>query len=1044
MPKTPRFRATYLLSVFCLGTAAAQGAQPAKFRAFWADVFHEGLKSKAQIDNMVDRAVAGRYNAIVAQVLGFHDNSGGGHGAYWNSSIVPKATDITTTGLPDNDPLAYLVEQAHASGIKVHCWMVAFRVSSTWPPAGNTYLAAHPEFLMTPRASMGTGGVKIGGYYVFDPGSPDVQEYLMSVVRELVTNYEIDGINWDYIRYTQTDAGYPASSTYENSGLKRFQRIYARTDTPAATGDTQWNDFRRQTITEVVRRTSAEVAAISENPQQPLCFSCDLITTGNVTSTDFTVSSPYKNYLSDWGLWFEKGYLDAGMPMCYDREHITNQATWYRNWVNAFMLWRADRHIYIGQANYLNTMANSITQMQYAYTAGAEGTVNYSYASTVDSDMDNAPEADWTWYNYVGANLFNETTSAPTMSWRDPATATEGTIWGQVIDAVTGNPVDDATVQVGSTTVQTDGNGYYVATRLAAAKTNTTYSMGVSKSGVGSKTVSVTVSPAGLTRVDITLPDAPVAVPSSCTVPPSHTTAIAMTATDDGCPIPPGALSYTITSLPNGGTLVNAGGQALPVGTTLANYSSQVLYKAGTYLGADSFKFTVTDGLFTSNEATVSILVDGPMAKVSPLTIVITSDGTADRVFADSFKVANIGTGSLQYQVIAPTQSWVTSVSPLTGDCTDGAQQHIVTLRTPSLPEGIYGAVVQVVPDYAASEDDIIPVQVLLDVRARADTSWDGDDDGVAYVNDNCPSVANATQKDTDGDGRGDACDNCTKAANAGQADTDGDGLGDACDNCPAVSNADQKDSDGDGIGDACDVCPESASERQNDRDSDGVGDECDNCASVANANQKDSDGDGLGDACDNCPAKANANQADSDGDGIGDACDNTSTKDDDDDNDNASDADGDGIDDASDNCPALANATQADTDRDGIGNVCDNCVTKANANQADADKDGIGDACDNCPAVANAGQKDADADGTGDACESNSGNDDGGDDDNGDTDNDDDSGSGQPDTNDGTTDDSGSSIPALLCGTTATEAMLIATGLAVLGIASAARRRSR
>jgi hypothetical protein len=61
------------------------------------------------------------------------------------------------------------------------------------------------------------------------------------------------------------------------------------------------------------------------------------------------------------------------------------------------------------------------------------------------------------------------------------------------------------------------------------------------------------------------------------------------------------------------------------------------------------------------------------------------------------------------------------------------------------------------------------------------DVLSDGDADGVADRDDNCPALANAAQADADADRHGDLCDNCPGASNPGQADRNGDGAGDAC-----------------------------------------------------------------------------------------------------------------------------------------------------------------------------------------------------------------------------------------------------------------------
>ena len=63
-------------------------------------------------------------------------------------------------------------------------------------------------------------------------------------------------------------------------------------------------------------------------------------------------------------------------------------------------------------------------------------------------------------------------------------------------------------------------------------------------------------------------------------------------------------------------------------------------------------------------------------------------------------------------------------------------------------------------------------------------SSCDADQDGWCAANDNCPTVAGASQRDSDGDGVGDLCDNCPFHANPDQVDSDADARGDACPPC--------------------------------------------------------------------------------------------------------------------------------------------------------------------------------------------------------------------------------------------------------------------
>src|SRR5580765_3533401 len=131
-----------------------------QFRAAWADVFHVGMQNTSQVNTMVAQLVAGRYNAVIVQVLAYMDNTPNSHGAYWKSNILPRSAYVTASF----DPLAYLCAQAHANGIEVHAWLGGsgggmYRVSTVWPPAGNATLTAHPEWMMVPQANSADGAV---------------------------------------------------------------------------------------------------------------------------------------------------------------------------------------------------------------------------------------------------------------------------------------------------------------------------------------------------------------------------------------------------------------------------------------------------------------------------------------------------------------------------------------------------------------------------------------------------------------------------------------------------------------------------------------------------------------------------------------------------------------------------------------------------------------------------------------------------------------------------------------------------------------------
>ena len=144
-----RMQGVVIAAGFWLTLTASSSGQ--EFRAAWADVFHVGMGSTAEVNNMVSTLVSGRYNAVVVQVLAYMDNTVPSHGAHWKSAILPWSSRVTA----GFDPLAYLCQQAHANGIEVHAWMggssgAMYRVCTAFPPANNATLTSHPEWFIEP------------------------------------------------------------------------------------------------------------------------------------------------------------------------------------------------------------------------------------------------------------------------------------------------------------------------------------------------------------------------------------------------------------------------------------------------------------------------------------------------------------------------------------------------------------------------------------------------------------------------------------------------------------------------------------------------------------------------------------------------------------------------------------------------------------------------------------------------------------------------------------------------------------------------------
>lgn len=211
-------------------------------------------------------------NTVFAHVRPFGD-------ALYPSRYFPFSHLCTGTQGQDPgfDPLAVLVETAHAKGLTLEAWINPYRLQANGTPAE---LCAQSPALLHPNWVKHTAT----GLYL-DPASIEVQQYLADSIRELCTNYAIDGIHFDDYFYPTTAPDFDA-------------------DSYAASGSTiSLADWRRQNVNDLMRACYAAAHAFN-------------VRFG--VSPQGTLSGCRDGQYSDAALWLAKpGYCDYLIPQLY-------------------------------------------------------------------------------------------------------------------------------------------------------------------------------------------------------------------------------------------------------------------------------------------------------------------------------------------------------------------------------------------------------------------------------------------------------------------------------------------------------------------------------------------------------------------------------------------------------------------------------------------------------------------------------------------------------------------------------------------------------
>ena len=325
----------FLLAIIALCCVVPAWAQPkAEVRAVWLTT-NSNLdwpskstlsesQMKAELTDILDRLKEANFNTILfqAQVKG---------DVAWESEIQPAMRALTGNGANRMswDVSKYVIEECHKRGMECHAWIVPYRVGTASEAAKydnnpvKHVVKLHPELC-----------VLYNNAYYLDPGLPEVRSYLVELYREVVTNYDYDGYNFDYTRY-------PGSAFGDDESYAKYG------------GGMSLADWRRLNINTFVHEFYDMVKSIKPDVKvgaAPIGTYKNVNGTGNM--------SAYSDVYQDACEWMQAGKHDLLVPQMYWNEKYgfsTHMTTWVEN--------GAGRQIVVGLAPY--KMLDSTNNWEY-------------------------------------------------------------------------------------------------------------------------------------------------------------------------------------------------------------------------------------------------------------------------------------------------------------------------------------------------------------------------------------------------------------------------------------------------------------------------------------------------------------------------------------------------------------------------------------------------------------------------------------------------------------------------------------------------------
>ena len=225
--------------------------------------------------------------------------------AYYKSKILNHHKIFSKNYGNYLDFLECFIEEAHKLNIEVIAWIQVLRAKDSYFPLESCY---KEEWL-----SIDYNGNKC---VFFDSTNPEVHEFLLNQFREIASSYNIDGIEYDYIRYDGSNIlSYPSEVIdygYTEVSINMFKEKYKytgdiKTILQERKARTKWVEFKKNRITDLLISAKGVIKTIKPN--------CKL------SSSVFSYPESINELMQDWPRWLNEELIDYIEPMIYEKNN---------------------------------------------------------------------------------------------------------------------------------------------------------------------------------------------------------------------------------------------------------------------------------------------------------------------------------------------------------------------------------------------------------------------------------------------------------------------------------------------------------------------------------------------------------------------------------------------------------------------------------------------------------------------------------------------------------------------------------------------------